>query len=367
MPNEPIKTKNELVSSQKAIIVDTRMADPFLRPSWRFDRVLKMIGRSPVPMRTTIRDDAYIRDTRAFMLRWRKGERERMRLQDEMPGLYFAYQIWDRVERDPEVQFMVEARLLANQDIAEIADAIKTIPETIEWYEAVFFNVLPHLRHHDWIMKHVLLPATDRYSDANTDDDGDDEEEGNTVSFYVTPAIVNPDLDSTLKYFSYFGGPLLCEFMISGFKRGKIVHSQDDIGDWLDEQFMMNTRQRSAQVARVFRVTKYDALDLFATHLRIMEVLKSTETQEERHTTIEKHIHAMLTEIPWTVGKDARKMVEGTVFEEYDDLAAELNDEEQMLLGSGQVLDLDEVKQLTFDSRRAPEGRDATAKNPKSN
>ena len=112
------------------------------------------------------------RKARSFMLKWRKGEGAREQLLIEDPGLYYAYMIYDNIHTDPEVRFMLEARLLSGQPADEIANALKTLPDAVKWYERLFFNVRPFLSHHDWIVKHVLLPSADRFLDADDDDDG---------------------------------------------------------------------------------------------------------------------------------------------------------------------------------------------------
>ncbi len=306
---------------------DPRLSDPFLRPDWRFKRVLSMISRQPTPGRTTKRDDEYIKDARTFLLRWKKGEAERRKLQYDMTAMYNAWLIYDKATKEPEAQFLIEARLLSGQSYDQIAFDIPTLPETIECYEKVFFNVKTFLPHHDWIIRHVLLPASDRFI----------EEEDDDAQLQFKPqAVVRPHFDSTLKFFAYFGGPILCEFMISGFKRGQKVHTQDGIEEFIHDNFVSNAGKRSAQAIREFEINKYNVMELFSTHLQIIAVQKSAAVQEDKHSTIEKHIHGMLTEIPWTVGKDAREVFEGTVIGALDEDAAELNSEELMLIGTGQ-------------------------------
>lgn len=331
--------------------VNYRKNDPFLRPNWRFERVLELVDRQPTPGRTTRFDDEYIRQARSFILRWRvANSNARQRLWADNPDLAGAYAIYEKINSDPETQFMLEARLLANQDDKEIAFALKTSVETIQWYEALFFNVKEFLQHHDWIMKHVLLPASDRM--ATTDDEDDDD----LTTRFVAKPVIKPHLDMTLKYFAYFGGPLLCEFMISGFKRGQILRNQDDIDSFMDSQFGSNIRRVSASASSVFEVNKYNVMELFATHTKIMELHQRQDSSEDKRSAIERHIHAMLTEIPWTVGSGAKEIFEGTVIGEYDEMAAELRDEELMLITAGeQPAGVVEVNGLVIPKNRVPD------------
>ena len=244
---------------------------------------------------------------------------------------------------DFKTAFMIEARLLANQSFVEIADAVNSDPDVVEWYEALFFNVAPFLRCHDWIMNHVLTPAFDRFAESKDDEEEDD------IRRFVTPPVIKPHYDMTLKFFAYFGGPMLVEFMISGFKRGVVCHSQDEIGSYLDGVFNDGFRRRSAQSVGVFEVNKYNVMEVFATHLRIMELARGIEGQDERHSLFEKHVNAMLTEIPWVVGSHAKQLFEGTSVGRYDEMAAELRDEELLLVSAGEKpLTIEEVPGLSM-------------------
>lgn len=337
-----------------------RLADPFRRPDWRYKRVLRMVSRMPSPGRTTRHDDKYIKGARSFMLRWKKGEAERDRLLYENPGMYHAWCVFDNIEKDADFQFIMEARLLSGQTPEAIAFESCVLPETVEWYEKVFFNVKDSLGHHDWILKHVLLPSLVR----NHEPDDDDNADGLN---YSSPPVVKPHMDSTLKFFSYFGGPIICEFMLSGFKRGLHCHAWEKIGEWLDESMMDSIRRRTAQAAQVFDINKYNVMELVQVHTRIVEIQRSAESQEDKHSAIENHVHGMLAEIPWTVGHDAREVFEGTVIGQLDDVAAETNAEELMLLGAGQQpLDIEDLPAMSIATRNKEDLENKDAKNTES-
>lgn len=330
---------------------DVKLADPFLRPNWRHERVVKMLDSVP-PERVKRTDDEWIAGYKKFLQQWSKSEANRDKLLYDNPGLYFAYVMFDRMFTEPELRLMIEARLLSGLTYADIAEECKTIPETIQWYERLFFNVIEFLPNHDWIMKHVLLPSSDRFVQ---DDTADDDEE---VAFAPKPSneVVRPHLDMTLKFFAYYGGPMVCDQMISGFRRDKRVTSHEDLPEYFHEQFMSQVTRRSAQSSGQFEINKYNVMELFATHTRIIEIQRSAESAEDRHNEFEKHVNAMLTELPWTVGLESKKLYEGSEIGKFDAGASELNEEELMLFGSGRKPEsLDDVAGLTISSRKEPE------------
>ena len=290
---------------------DVRLADPFLRPYWRHERVLRMRSER---VRTT--DDQWIAGYRKFLKLYLAAtdieHKEKLLL--ENPGVYYAHIIHERMQIEPDVALIVEARLLSGASIQQIAHDCKTIPETIEWYEKIFFNVQNFLEHHDWIVSNVLLPAFDQMPKH------DDKEKKKKIK-----EIVKPHLDMTLKFFAYFGGPIVCDTMISGFKRKSHVRSVEELSDYFNEQFARQLQIRSAQASGRFEITPFNVMELFATHTKIIEIQKSADNQENKRTEIEKNIHAMLTDFNWSVGKSGVSSLQGTKLGEYDTTSLELD------------------------------------------
>lgn len=316
------------------IYQDVRLADPFLKPYWRHERVVRMLRTTP-PERCKHYDDPWVQGYRKFLFTWRRGESHREQLRYENPGLFYAYSLYDRMVIEPDIALMVEARLLAGISAESIANDCKTMPETIQWYERLFFNVSDFLTHHDWMMKNVLLPASDRFAPAGPEEDDDDDAAEVKPSY----AIVRPHLDMTLKFFAYFGGPLICDVLISGFRRDRHVRKAEDISDYFNDQFLLQLQRRSAQTIGQFEINKYNVMELFATHTKLIELTRSSKSQEVRHTEFEKNVNAMLTEFPWNVGGASKQLYRDSPIGKYDDSAVELDSEEVILTGAGKEPD----------------------------
>lgn len=323
----------------------------FRRPEWRFERVLKMCDRYPSPGRSTSRDDAFVKTARNFVLRWRaRDEEERMELWEETPGLFYAYQIYERAEEHPEPSLFLQARLLARQDHQEIAECLSTMPDTVEWYEKLFFNVTDRLDNRDWVTKHVLLPAILRQhgvSPVLDNDSDDDSDENDDIDLpFTSKPVAKPFLDASLKLFAYFGGKHLVDVMITGFQSGKPLNSQEDMAGWFDSHWKMAIRRRSHQASLNFEINKFNVMELFAIHTRLMEIEKSEESQDQQRSTVERHVKALIDEIPWAVGDDGRKMLEGSKLGLIDEGAAELRDGELLQIASGANITLDMPTEL---------------------
>ena len=317
----------------------------FRRPYWRWERVLSLTDAIP-PKRSCRSDDMYVRAARNFLLRYRANLPEhssdaRSALYEEIPGLYYAYEIFEKTEEEPEPAMFIQARLLAGQDYGEIAAIVDTLPETVEWYCKLFFDVKDHLHKRDWITKHALLPAMIRnYGPSSVNYAGNPRRTPVVRDpAWVTAAsnpntVVQPFLDATLKFFAYFGGKHLVDFMTTGFRSGKPLNSPDDLETWLSSQSHLSVRRRSAQAALVFDVTKYNVMELLATHNQIAALDKQGDDSSKNQTPIERNIESMMQSIPWCVGNDHPdpKLVK------YDTGASELRDDELFRIQTGQTV-----------------------------
>ena len=286
---------------------------------------------------------------RAFRL-WLGNSRNQTKLDKiwaDNPGLFYAYDLYEKAQEDPEAAMFIEARLLANQSNEQIGDALGITPDTVEWYEALFFNVKDKLKHRDWITKQVLLPAMRRHHVPPAG-----QNDGMTV-LTRDSAVARPFLDGSLKLFGYFGGTHVIDVMISGFQSGKPVPSQDAVQGWFDAGWAMTVRRRSHQASLQFEVNKYNVMELFAVHTRIIEIDRSEESQDSVRTEHERTIMAMMNEIPWAVGADGAKIFEGKAIGRYDEEAAELRDAEVLKVGTGQQITDDIPKMLPPPRKRA--------------
>ncbi len=328
-------------------------SDPFMRPYWRHERALRLAkhGGSKLVTRS---DDAYIKEYKNFLIQIGKENADHHKLLSKNPGLYYAHSIHSRMQLDPEVGLTVEARLLCGMPVAKIASAYKTLTDTIEWYEKLFFNVHDYIEHRDWITRNVLVPASDSFAlPTNTQQQPHAQNQAQTqtpvphdaeAQARIVQPIVAPHFDMTLKLFSYFGGPLVCDTMISGFTERRFVHKPEDINDFFDTQFAMQIKRRSLQASTRFQITKYNVMELFALNSKIIEIQRSNISKDDKHTAVEKNIHAMMTDFDWRVGADGSRAYEGTLLGDLDKGKAEICASELIALGCGAAPDLSELE-----------------------
>ena len=190
---------------------------------------------------------------RRFELLWRQPENHDV-LHYEQPAICHAYQLHEQMEANPTPAMIIQARLLGRQSFEQIADAGGLMVDTVKWYESIFFNVVDRIDRRDWITTQVLLPAEmrNRVDPRQTQND-DDNEEAKRQAFFTVPQVSLPYLDASLKFFAYFGGPHICDMMITGFQSGKMISSPNDVGLFFDEYFAGTIRRRTCPVSRPVR------------------------------------------------------------------------------------------------------------------
>lgn len=306
---------------------------PFLRPEWRYERVLTLVDGVDGPRRCRRHDDDWIRRYRGFLLKWRSlplDQRDELVVED--PGIYHAQLLRNAATSDPDTLFILEARLLSGQRPDEIAFELHALTEAVEAYAALWFDVQPRLDRRDWIFRQVLLPAFERQRAQlqEGDDDADDD-----ALFFAAPAVIKPFLDASLKYFAYFGGPLLCDFLLAGFRRGVRVSREDEIGSFLDDDFIATIRRRSAAAARAFDVDKMGVYELFNVHARLMEMQQRADTGEESRNYLERNLDEVLRDLPFVTGDEASRAYANTRVGDLDREAAELRADELLLAATG--------------------------------
>jgi hypothetical protein len=308
----------------------------FRVPDWRWERVLALVNREGRPGRTSRRDDGWVKEARSFLLRWGKAQRpsDKVALKCENLGLFTAYDFYRRTEDDPEPAMYLQARILAGCTVQEVAAALDILPEGVAWYIKLYFDIVDKLPARDWIVRHIITPALARNV-------------GVTQPAATTPAtppprdygiVSRPFLDGSLKFFAYFGGVHLIDFMLGGglTKAGQLTGGAET-ANWCDGSWKMMIRRRSMQAAATFEVNRYNVMQLFELHSKIMELEQMDEAENRVRTGVERHIEALVAEIPWAIGAQTEAVIAGTILGRLDTYGAELRDDEVLQIAGGRA------------------------------
>jgi hypothetical protein len=322
----------------------------FRVPDWRNNRVLEMVSQLGLPGRLKKTDDYYIRNYRKFMLLYnsRLTDSQKELLFRREPSLYYAHDLWLKRETIPGPSHVIEARLLAGQSYEEIAELWGTMPKTIEWYEKLFFDVKDHLHKRDWITTQILIPKLEYYYGPEEFSPLGNTNQGNSRS------VSRPFLDASLKFFGYFGGPKLLDIILYGFNPNKPLEDGDQFNEWLDDQWKLTLRKRSVQAALQFKVNKFNVMELFETHAKIISLDQAANTLTSPKTSYEKHIETLLNDLPFSIGDSSKKIYSQSKIEVYDRSSSELRDSELVDIENGR-----EVKRELMGSFPEPKVKES--------
>lgn len=323
----------------------------FRRPDWRNHRVLRMTDNIQKPKRCIAGDDQYIKDLRSFRIRHarRPDAADRAQLAAEMPEIDEAVRIFDG--RNDRVlgrrAFGIECRLLAEQSDEEIAHEVGTNARVVEYYEALFFNIRDRMKAHDWILTEILVPAFDHSMQAGP----------NNAFVQDGPAIALPYFDATLRSLAYFGGPLVLDFAMSGFRRDARAKRREQTGMWFDESWINRLRQRSSAAAHSFQVNKFNVMELFATHAKLIEIIRNQDDEHKKQSEVVQAVTVMISNMSWAIGPP-KDIVEGQLVAKkeqkvFEAPAVEFRDEELALVQGGSRLEyLEELKTMQMPAPR---------------
>ena len=218
---------------------------------------------------------------------------------------------------------IVEAYLLSGDNRESIADAMRVNPQTIEWYEKVFYDVEAFRKHPMYVLTR-LIGTMGKHGHGKLDE----------------PAL--------WKLVGYAGGPKALDQLLGSMQGIGEAQGEEGIKDWLSQRTraMLQTKQLLA----VSRLKPGDE--------NHMEQLLRLLSQGQRAkgnpadsplNAVEMHAKAMLNDILWAIGpKDLPPPLQ-----EYQDKAAELRADEEMKLMAGIDLpELEEIKDLKIPLER---------------
>jgi hypothetical protein len=138
----------------------------------------------------------------------------------------------------------------------------------------------------------------------------------------------------------------------------KQAFNEGGLVSWLSQQVQITLKSKQLAVA-----TNLDASD--PKHAPVLLKLLSQEQRSQRQSETtplniwEQHVNAMLSEFPWCHGNVAKEVYKGTKIGEFDKHAAELRDEELLLVAAGETVpELEKIKDLKLPSLEDRQAKD---------
>lgn len=258
-------------------MLQLRADSPFRVVDWRWQRARMLRDTGRIISRR--RDDEMVARAKRFMdIRLRASDEADIdALYPTWGPLLYAHEI--RFQTDNMLRLELEARLLTSLTLEEIAAKMQQRVDTVQWYEALFFNVKDRLDNKSWIAHQVLGPE-------------------------VHTGLSDREFGLLWKLFAYGGGHYVLEAVMDGWVNPVQAKKPDEVQGFCNTQSaaridvkhcvnMMNVRTNDTY-------SKIAFAELRARYREIEKLAGSGSSND----AIRDNLAAMLKSLPWGVGKN---------------------------------------------------------------
>lgn len=285
-------------------------ANPFRPVDWRYQRAKWLVQQKKRTRGES--DDSFTKTARRYvsMKAKCKEDCDFIELEHTFPGLFWAEQIYSNKVR--ETRWAIEARLLANEKLDNIADKVSTTPETVLWYERVFFNVLPHLRKLDYIAC-VAIGGS------------------------IHAGLHEREYDILWKLLGYAYGPIMLDSVIMPLTGSIHIDSADQVeATW--EDVYLNNLTKKAGISAMTVPTAYNQCNIMQLYNDIKRIEKEAGGGSLAFSSISSNVYATLSQLPFFSGDtkiDGRPAMTSPALPFYDAQGAELRANELVNVALG--------------------------------
>ena len=284
--------------------IDLSRYDPFISPNWRWERARTLLTKNRYASKT--RDDEFVMIAKKFQAAYDKckNDLDQEKLQRRFPGIWYAMKTYFADRGD--VRWIIEARVLAGQSCKEIADKCNVCPETVAWYEKLFFDTRSKLKSPDYVINVVMRGATHYGLKAR-------------------------DYDLLWKLFGYFGGPFVLDAIFNASLTRTRPTSKDTVKAFFDEDSSGALKRVAAIASRTIDLNNpMNYQFILDTHTKLLQIEKEAEGNSQ--DLIVQNIGAMLGSFQFVAGAKAIKEQTSDEMSFFDDQAEELRADEMLQL-----------------------------------
>jgi hypothetical protein len=263
------------------------------------------------------------------------GPGPQARVRENHAGLPVAFQLHHGKLKD--LRWITEAYLVAGTEEAPLAGKLGVAPEAIRWFRLAFYDI-EYLRHAPLgLLYHVI---------------GSADEDGQGVL----------DLHRFYKIVGYKLGPAALDKLFHDAPDDQAAAKAGDLAGWIGRW-----TQSLLKIRQLIAVDNLSTDDPKQRESLLKLLLRERQGQPESESTllsqIERHVAVMLGELPWVHGAAAREVFKDTELGAYDERAAELRDDELMLVAAGETVPkMENIKDLELPPAQKKAALDRPAK-----
>lgn len=235
-------------------------------------------------------------------------------------GLFWAHSLW--LDDKAPTRWTIEARIIAGETNAEIAQKLGTEEDVIAAYADVFFDVRDKLENLDYVVSVILADA-------------------------VTRGLQERQYDLLWKMVAFQGGTHALNAILSRFISISKPRSPDEVAGFFQDSAINSVKYKAAIATMTVPVNTHTQLALIDSFVKYVEVERTTDNATKAQNSIIENIGAMLRSMPIRIGTKLESRENKLL--PYDDSAAELRGDEIMTVVSGGAIENAEaIQQLKF-------------------
>ena len=274
------------------------------------------------PNRDTGRGSGWIKRAQRYLSALREAEtyHEQVQVLVDFTAIYWAHRIHQATDNSRPIRWAIEARILARETNEQIAQKNGCSADTIDAYEALFFNVHDRLDCRDYILNSVLGQA-------------------------AVHGLQTRDNDLVWKLLGYLGGPYVLDVVMARFPHGSPVRSPDGVASFFQDLAINTMKQKAALAALTVPVESHTQMQLLEAFVKYVEIERTTDSAGSTQDQIQDGLHELIKSLPYaTIGVSNMKKLP-----EFDKGAAELRTDELMLASVGyKIPGIDLLQNLKF-------------------
>jgi hypothetical protein len=292
-------------------------------PTWRWNRARNLVATGTYAK--LAQDDIYVRLAKSFWAEYSRLEKipehtvfDKEQLFLKYPGIAYAWQLHTNTTGQNQ-RWLVEAHLLGRATPEQTAEFVGTEPDVVVWYEKLFFNILPYLKHEGYIINVVIGEAIHR-------------------------GITDRDFDLLWKSIAYsWGYPALQEW-VRPFQRNKITNARQ-LKPALSDAVSRDLDKKTAVALKTLQTYGNHEIILNAWN-KAREIEANQGSTPTGEALILSNVSTAISSLQFLVGRDGLNGASG-----FADAGAELRADEQLQVDIGQGQQHKGILEMKFPER----------------
>ena len=240
--------------------------------------------------------------------------------------LFRAYELYSRSEME-STRCEIEARILARESFAEIADKTCADPTVVQMFEECFFNVLDRLDSPSYVVNVVLRRS-------------------------VAAGLATREFDCLLKMLGYWLGPAAVDLMVYHAPPGNRATTADELLDTLEKDTRSTIALKAMLAARMMPINWQTQSELLKLQTRILESERSRSGPDIATEAILENVKEFVESMPFTRREYRPGDAPKNVLEAIEESGVGFRADELLRLGVG---DMPKSLKVAWETARYPE------------